>query len=249
MRRMTAFREAARLSSRVGTTRVKEAVSRALFKDTADAWDAWYGAFHRAEDSELGPLAKRLGRLARGGRLLEVGCGDCRLLAALAGLCREAHGVDPSERALKFARRSVRGLPNVRLGRLRGWSLPYADATFDAVVCQRTLQHLDTEAALVLLGEARRVLRPDGMLAFNLPNFHHEAHLRALTTPGASPWPSLTRPRYWTAAMLRTALPRLGLRIVSLKVGAWIDVVAQQSATKGRRPRAAQKSAKTPAVR
>lgn len=247
--RAAVLREAARLSAQAGTARVKAAVARALFQETVAAWDAWYGAFHRAEDSDLGPLAARLGRLARGGRLLEVGCGDCRLLAVLARTCREAHGVDPSARALRFARRSVRGLPNVRLARLRGWELPYPGGTFDAVVCQRTLNILDPEAALLMLREAGRVLRPGGRLAFNLANFHHEPNLRALTTPGLSPWPSLTRPRFWTAGMVRAVLPRLGLRLVSLKAGAWLDVVAQHSATNGRAPRAAQKSAKTPAVR
>ncbi|TBR20501.1 class I SAM-dependent methyltransferase [bacterium] len=249
MRRSAAFREAARLSSAAGTPRVKAALARALFRQTAAAWDAWYGAFHRAEDTDLGPLADRLSRLARGGRLLEVGCGDCRLLAELAGRCRRVDGVDPSARALAFARGSVSGLRNVRLLRLEDWSLPFPDGTFDAVVCQRTLNILDPEAALLMLGEARRVLRPGGRVAFNLANFHHEPFLSALTTPGASPWPSLTRPRYWTEEMVRAALPRVGLEVVSLKAAAWIDVVAQQSATNGRRPRAAQKSAKAPAVR
>lgn len=249
MRRPTALREAARLSSEAGTARVKLAVAQALFKQTAAAWDAWYGAFHRAEDSDLGPLAGRLARLARGGRLLEVGCGDCRLLAELSRRCRRVDGVDPSARALGFARASVRGLPNVRLARLTGWCLPFPDGTFDAVVCQRTLNILDPEAALLMLREAGRVLRPGGRLAFNLANFHHGPHLAALTTPGASPWPSSTRPRYWTADMVRAALPLVGLKVVSLKARAWIDVVAQQRATKGRRPRTAQKSARTPAVR
>lgn len=248
MRRADALREAAALSSEAGTPRVKSAAARRSFAECAAAWDAWYGAFHRAESSDLRALARRLGRRVLGGRLLEVGCGDGRLLAALAAGCREAHGVDVSRAALALARRAVRGLGNVSLKRLSGWRLPYADGTFDAVVCQRTLHVMDPEAALLTLREAGRVLRRGGTLAFNLPNFHHPPHLAALTTPGASPWPSTTRPRFWTAAMVRAALPRLGLRVVSLKAGAWLDVAAQQSATTGRTPRAAKKRAATPAV-
>lgn len=249
MKRGDALREAAALSSKIGNSRVKAAAARRSFSDGAAAWDAWYGAFHSAEGSDLRALSRRLGRRARGGRLLEVGCGDGRLLAALAKGCREAHGADASPVALGLARRAVRGLGNVRLKRLTGWRLPYPDGAFDTVVCQRTLHVLDTEAALLTLREAGRVLRHGGALCFNLPNFHHAPHLAALTTPGASPWPSVTRPRFWTATMVRAALPRLGLRVVSLKTGAWLDVVAQQSATRGRMPRAAKKRAATPAVR
>lgn len=251
MSRARALGAAAGLSAEAGTGRVKAAAARAEFARLAAAWDAWYGAFHRPESSDLAPLAERFARLARRGRVLEVGCGDGRLLAALAAHCREAHGTDASPRALAFARRGLRGRTNVRLKLLRGWEFPYPDADFDAVVCQRTLHVLDPEAAFLVLREARRVLRPGGRLAFNLPNFRHPRHLDALTTPGAGPWPSATRPRFWTAEMVRAALPRLGLMVLSLKAGAWLDVVAlpQQSATTGRRVRAAQKRAKTPAVR
>jgi ubiquinone/menaquinone biosynthesis C-methylase UbiE len=240
---------AAGLSAEAGTARVKAAAARAEFTRLAAAWDAWYGAFHRPESSDLAPLAARVARLARGGRVLEVGCGDGRLLSELAALCREAHGTDASARALALARRGLSGHPNARLKLLRGWELPFPDASFDAVVCQRTLHVLDPEAACLVLREAGRVLRPGGRLAFNLPNFRHGPHLDALTTPGASPWPSATRPRFWTADMVRRALPRLGLRVRSLKAGAWLDVVAQQSATTGVKRRAAQKRAKTPTVR
>ena len=226
MRRADALREAAALSAEAGTARVKEAAARRSFADGAAAWDAWYGAFHSPEGSDVRALAARLARGARGGRLLEVGCGDGRLLAALAAVCREVHGADASAAALGFARRTVRGLGNVRLKRLTGWRLPYPAGAFDVVVCQRTLHVMDPEAALLTLREAGRVLRRGGTLRFNLPNFHHAPHLAALTTPGASPWPSATRPRFWTVAMVRSAVPRPGLRVVSLKAGAWLDVVA-----------------------
>lgn len=249
MRRVDALREAARLSAEAGTPRVKKALAQIRHRELSAAWDAWYAAFHRAEDTPLAPLAGRLARMARGGRLLEVGCGDGRLLLELAGRCREVCGAEASARALALARAKLRGIDNVRLSRLRGWDLPYLDGAFDAVVCERTLHHLDPEAVFLLLREARRVLGPGGRMAFNLANFHHAPHLGALTEPWATPWPSATRPRFWTEGMVRAALPRLGLRILSLKAGAWIDVVAQQSETSGRTPRAAKKRSSTPTVR
>jgi SAM-dependent methyltransferase len=47
--------------------------------------------------------------------------------------------------------------------------LPFRDASFDVVVCEQVMEHLDDPAALVR--EAARVLRPGGLFVAGVPTF------------------------------------------------------------------------------
>jgi len=58
-----------------------------------------------------------------------------------------------------------------------GHDLPFADATFDAVVCQAVLEHVLDPSRVV--AEMRRVLKPDGLLYVEVPfmqQVHEGAH-------------------------------------------------------------------------
>lgn len=216
MKTGTARRAAARL--------LQEAAARALFRELRDSWDAWYEAFY--EDDGLGdnPVPPGFSR----GDVLDLGCGDGTLALRLARTCRSVTAADVSRRALAMAKRRLAGLPNARTALVEGWKLPFEGTSFDAAVCRRTLSHLDMEAAVLVLTELRRVLRPGGVLVFDLPNFHHPAYLEALARPGSGSWPAACRPRYWTAPMLRALLPRLGLAVEEIRPGAWISVRARR---------------------
>ncbi len=74
-------------------------------------------------------------------------------------------GLDPSEVALELARAAH---PGLQFARPAGdGSLPFSDASFEAVVCINVLQHVaDTQR---LMSEARRVLAPGGALAIAVP--------------------------------------------------------------------------------
>ena len=75
------------------------------------------------------------------------------------------------------------GIDPKRLVPGRGEALPFADASFDIVYSANVLEH--TDAPLKVLEEAVRVLRPGGILHFEMPNFlsYFEGHYMVLQPP------------------------------------------------------------------
>jgi SAM-dependent methyltransferase len=136
-------------------------------------------------------------RLPREGRILEVGCGSGGLLVAAARSGRSLVGVDIASRWLVVARRRLadHGL-TVGLVAAEAERLPWPDASFDAVVADSVLEHLDDPAEA--LREWRRVLRPGGALVVWSPN-----RFTLATDPHLNLWGVGWLPRRWVPGYLR----------------------------------------------
>lgn len=97
--------------------------------------------------------------------ILDVGCGAANSYApALASRADAYVGVDVSSKAVELARAGgldARVIEDAA-------SLPFADDTFDLVVCVEVLEHLFAPHRAA--SEARRVLRPGGKLVGSAPN-------------------------------------------------------------------------------
>ena len=103
------------------------------------------------------------GRVAAGSRVLDVACGPGFSCAAAADRGALVVGVDFSSAQVAAARSHY---PHVRFEVADASALPFADASFDAVVCGFGMLHFpDALAAAV---EARRVLVPGGRFAFTV---------------------------------------------------------------------------------
>ena len=109
-----------------------------------------------------GVLELAAGLEARGARALDISCRNGEVLSALAARGFEVRGT-----------RFERGLPPIEgmsidegVDLTRG--LPYLDESFDLIVLTEVIEHLENHRAA--LGEAARVLRPDGHLILTTPN-------------------------------------------------------------------------------
>jgi ArsR family transcriptional regulator len=100
------------------------------------------------------------------GDLIDVGCGQGRILKLLASRAQRAVGVDIDADARRFARAQVllAGLPNCTLRKGDMYALPFVDQEFDTVVLDDVLNGAEDPLAVVL--EARRLLKPGGRLLF-----------------------------------------------------------------------------------
>lgn len=126
---------------------------------------------------ELMELLERWGVLAPDRRVLEIGCGIGRVLAAIAPRVGEAHGTDISPKMIETAGRWCAGHPNVHLHLSSGRDLsPFPDDHFDVVLSVDSFPYIyggGPELVLTHFQEAARVLRPGG--SFVILNFSYRS--------------------------------------------------------------------------
>lgn len=142
--------------------------------------------------------------------VLDLGCGDGLYLPTLATHCDTVIGVDRSTLALE---RATAKAGSAQLHEVQdNERLPLADNQVERIWCVDTLEHVvDTQ---VVLSEARRVLKPGGMILISTP-----AHpLRLRLKLALAGWehhfdPFSAHLRFYTAKSLRSALADCGFDV------------------------------------
>jgi SAM-dependent methyltransferase len=119
---------------------------------------------------QLGECGAELGE-----RVLDFGCGIGRLSFALAKHADQVTGVDIAASMIDQA-----GRLNPEPGRIRfvhsdGETLPFQNNSFDSAVSLIVLQHAPAAVSLRCLLDLARVVRPGGILTFQVPS-HLEEH-------------------------------------------------------------------------
>jgi len=138
---------------------------------TARAWDADH--FFRTGVAEIESVLDRVrvaGAVPRFQRALDFGCGVGRLTQALGGHFEQADGVDISSAMIARARTLN------RLGDRCEYHLNeadhlagFTDGLFDFVYSVITLQHMEPRYSRRYIEEFFRVVRPGGVVVFQLP--------------------------------------------------------------------------------
>ena len=171
---------------------------------------------HLPEERPRDPHARAfaLATVAGAERVLDLGCGDGCLAAEIAATGSRVTGVDSSEAALDRARARHPELELARPG--DDGSLPFADGSFDAIVCVHVLEHVaDTQR---LLSEAWRVSSPGGNLAVAVP-WHGRLKNLAIALRSFERHHDPLEPvlRFYTPRSLRDLLTALGFNDVAVR--------------------------------
>ena len=140
--------------------------ARRFFDAIARRYDRAYALPREASKARM---ARVLGELPPRARVLDLGVGTGRELPALLDAGHAPTGLDFSAEMLALCNRRGRAVPLVEAS---FWEpLPFADASFDAVIALHgTLAHPRDTSALARLGqEIARVLVPGGVLVAEVP--------------------------------------------------------------------------------
>ena len=174
-----------------------------------------------------------LGEARAGERVLDLGCGAGRFVAALREAGADPVGVELAGAALERAARNAPGA-DLRLAEPDG-SLPLEHASVDLVWCSEVLEHVADTAQLLL--EARRVLRPGGRLLVTVP-FHGrvKAALIALARFEAHFDPLGQHLRFYTRSSLAATLEHAGFDEILVRTWGGPPLLRSGLMARARRP-------------
>lgn len=152
-------------------TRSKQHVKR-VFGGRVTAWAALYSD-REARTLEARNLISRQrfalemveATVPRASKVLDVGCGTGEMAGKLMRRGYEVWGLDLAESMIRYARDRCAS-DRFEVGDIE--HIPFADNTFDAVVCLGVIEYLDTDEQA--LREIRRVLKPGGRAVVSTPS-------------------------------------------------------------------------------
>jgi len=144
-----------------------------------------------------------------GARLLDVGCGSGAYCKALRERGVRTIGVDLAMASLTQARGA-----GISVGQASAIRLPFADATFDDVLCHKTLYLVNPPEAAA--AELTRIVKPGGRLIFSTSN-QTSPYMRVQAAVRQRSENSRWRTgNAWSASHWISALSRLGLIVSAI---------------------------------
>ncbi len=160
----------------------------------------------------------------RGRKVLDVGCGTGKLVAALVERAyARAWGLDASEEMVRVARAGAPPGVGLKVGRAE--ALPFRDGSFERVTMRHAVHLLDRPRAFA---EAARVLGAEGRLA--IATFAAEHFDRYWLSPWFPSLAEVDRRRFPTDDELRGELGVAGLPHVTFVPVRSVEVIEREAA-------------------
>jgi len=129
-------------------------------------YDQFAQSFSATRQATWGELVKFVERVKEGERVLDLGCGNGRLLEFLKDKQVDYVGADISNQLLDIARQRY---PANQFVLIDGLNLPFPDNSFDWIFSIAVLQHVPSlELRKIFLKETRRVLKPGGKIVLTV---------------------------------------------------------------------------------
>lgn len=127
-----------------------------VWDEIAEGWTNW-----RQKPLDI---VEKLVQEWQPGKILDIGCGNCRNLLPFARAGFECHGIDFSHKMIEIAKESCKkNGAKVKLEVAYADELPFENATFNYIITIAVIHHLDTkEKRIKAVEEIKRVLKPGG---------------------------------------------------------------------------------------
>jgi ubiquinone/menaquinone biosynthesis C-methylase UbiE len=102
--------------------------------------------------------------------VLDAGCGYGRFSKLISEDVNQITGIDINPENIAYAKDYVGVKFNGQVVDLTAGILPFADKSFNKIVIDNVLMFFDKDIQASLLKESKRILKEDGVLAFNIEN-------------------------------------------------------------------------------
>jgi ubiquinone/menaquinone biosynthesis C-methylase UbiE len=135
-------------------------------KSQQKAWNAIapkWNDFRQRPIPEIGIQLKRLAEEWKPGKILDIGCGNCRNLIPFEYNDFDCYGIDFSEEMLKCAMEyGKKHELKIKIKQAFATELPFPEQYFNYILCISLLHHLNEQERIKALREIKRVLKPNG---------------------------------------------------------------------------------------
>lgn len=110
-------------------------------------------------------------------QLLDVGCASGHQVFKASEVCKKAVGIDVGDEFIDTAKKIAQenNVKNVEFILTKGDKIPFADESFDRLICSEVLEHvIDVDP---FLDEIIRVVKKGGVMVFTVPNWNNRGTL------------------------------------------------------------------------
>lgn len=151
----------------INSERSSEKEQQKIWDSIAESWNA----FRQKPVPEIASQLKKLAETWQPGKILEIGCGNCRNLLLFSYNNFDCYGIDFSKKMLEMSEKYCKKHDlNVKLKYGLATEIPFPDSSFDYMLCMSMLHHLNSKDRIKAVQEIKRVLKFRGKAVITVWN-------------------------------------------------------------------------------